>query len=93
WPARDWDGHASGERGEMALRGWGRGRDGDDEDVSDDEQYRTLLDDCTKRIAGAKSADPAVFTPLRLQCSLKRRRGASEGNNNNGRDVLDSRRR
>lgn len=55
-----------------------------------------LLDDCTKRIGEAKSADPKAFTPLRLQCSLKRRRGANEGHNNNnsnGRDAFASRRR
>lgn len=43
-----------------------------------------LLDGCTKRIAGAKSADPAIFTPLRLQCSLKSRGGAGDGFSSNG---------
>lgn len=33
------------------------------------------MSDCKRAVEGAKSADPAVFTPLRLQCSLKQRGG------------------
>lgn len=36
-----------------------------------------MLDDSTKAIGGAKSASPEVFTPLRLQCSLKDHRPAA----------------
>lgn len=40
---------------------------------------RALLDDCASAIKSAKSADPAIFNPLRLHCLLKRRgSGVSE---------------
>lgn len=42
------------------------------------------MDDRKRSIEGAKSADPAVFTPLRLQCSLKKRGGGGRGRGGGG---------
>lgn len=41
-------------------------------------RHRDLLDERAKAIGEAKSSNPALFMPLRLQCSLKRR-GVSGG--------------
>ncbi|CAN0535566.1 unnamed protein product, partial [Ectocarpus sp. 8 AP-2014] len=40
--------------------------------------------DCINRVGAAKSADPPTFTPLRLQCSLKRRRGGATDSRGSG---------
>lgn len=51
-------------------------------------RHRTILNDRKRAVEGAKSADPAVFTPLRLQCSLKKRGVGGGGTrcSNNGKD-------
>ncbi|CAN0286921.1 unnamed protein product, partial [Ectocarpus fasciculatus] len=73
---------SSGGGEECAAGGWrgeGRDRRGSAEGNDDEAYYSSLLDDCIKRVGAAKSADPPTFTPLRLQCSLKRRRGGDHG--------------
>lgn len=44
------------------------------------------MEECTKKIGAEMSADPAVFTPVRLQCSLKRNRGGGGGRDPPGRN-------
>ncbi|CAM9275034.1 unnamed protein product [Ectocarpus sp. 6 AP-2014] len=77
--------------------GEGRGGRGSTEGNSDDDEayYSSLLDDCINRVGAAKSADPPTFTPLRLHCSLKRRRGGAtdsrgSGGSDNGVDCETS---
>lgn len=49
------------------------------------------MDDCTKAIGSAKSASPEIFTPLRLQCSLKGHRAAArDGSRRRGRDGSEA---
>ncbi|CBN79741.1 expressed unknown protein [Ectocarpus siliculosus] len=65
--------------------GEGRGGRGSTEGNDDDEvYYSSLLDDCINRVGAAKSADPPTFTPLRLQCSLKGRRGGATDSRGSG---------
>lgn len=57
-------------------------------------RHRTALNDQKRAVEGAKSADPAVFSPLRLQCSLKKRGGGGGGaiGSNSGQDQSPRRR-
>lgn len=52
------------------------------------------MNDRKRAVEGAKSADPAVFAPLRLQCSLKKRGGGGSGgganSSNTGQDQSPS---